>query len=118
MDAARLVSRPTVKATVAQVGKLDDSEDEKDITDALIAAQRGNLPNGVKNFEPPTLAYDSESGDEKDEFDDSLSNDDDAWDLQSVIEIEGSLEEIGDESLSGGGNSPETPLESEPIAKK
>ncbi len=114
MDATRVSSRPIVKAPVAQVIKLDDSDDEKDIADALILAQRGN---GVKHFEAPTLEYDSESADEKDEIDDALSNDGDAWDLQSVIELEGSLEEIGDESLSGGGTSPETPVQDECIAK-
>lgn len=115
MDATRVSSRPTVKAAVAQVIKLDDSDDEKDIADALILAQQRG--NSVKHLEPPKLEYDSESGDEKDELDDALTNDDDAWDLQSVIEIEGSLEEIGDESLSGGGNSSETPIPNECIAK-
>ncbi|KAI9051177.1 hypothetical protein LZ554_005279 [Drepanopeziza brunnea f. sp. 'monogermtubi'] len=78
-----------------------DSDSEEDI----VAAQR---VDGVK-----LEAYGSESGDENPDEDSALSDDggneeeaeedeEEDWDLESVIEIEGSLEEIGDESLCGG----------------
>ncbi|KAK2624731.1 hypothetical protein QTJ16_005924 [Diplocarpon rosae] len=88
------VSQPiTTKAAVANVVNLG-SDSGGEYPAPVGSAQR---VKGVDLLEPG-----SESGDERQEPEDELSDDDENWDLQSIIEVEGSLEEIGDENLAGG----------------
>ncbi|KAG4440904.1 hypothetical protein IFR05_003594 [Cadophora sp. M221] len=104
MDASRLGSMPSSKAAVTQVINLD-SDSEAEIMDTLKGPQRGS---GLK-LEPPKVEY-LESGDHHEhepELESEIKSDDDdddgdAWDLESVVEIEGSLEEVSDENLAGG----------------
>lgn len=94
------------KAAVARVLKMD-ADSEEDHAGATLAAQRVDMVG----LEPPKPEYGpSESGDETAKVEDALSDeddddDDDDCEALSVIEVEGALEEIGDESLSGGGES-------------
>lgn len=90
---------------MTQVIKLDsDSKDEIKHT-SLKEAQRGS--NGLK-LEPPKDEY-PESGDKEShdlEAELTIRSDDDdggdGWD-ESDVEIEGTLEEVSDENLLGGG---------------
>lgn len=114
MDSSRLGSTPSGKAAVAQVINLD-SDSEEEITDTLKGPQRGS---GLM-LEPPKLEYlgSGDNGNHELELETEIKSDDDddgdAWDLESVIEIEGSLEEVSDENLAGGGESTaETVMES------
>ena len=111
MDTSRLGSTPSGKAAVTKVINLDsDSENEIMDTLALQGAQRGNVKGGLV-LEPPKVEY-VESGDEgNNELElepaatktDDEDDDGDAWDLESVVEIEGALEEVNDDNLVGGG---------------
>ncbi|KAG4424810.1 hypothetical protein IFR04_001970 [Cadophora malorum] len=110
MDTSRLGSTPSGKAAVTKVINLDsDSENEIMDTLALQGAQCGNVKGGLV-LEPPKVEY-VESGDEgNNELElepaatktDDEDDDGDAWDLESVVEIEGALEEVNDDNLVGG----------------
>lgn len=100
MDVHQLGSgAAAVKGPGHQIVNLVDSDDDSDLADALLIAQRGN---GVK---VPGLKLEdldaSESADEDDE-------DNDQWDEVESI-FEDTLEEMGDESLFEKGEYPETP---------
>lgn len=98
MDVARpSPAIPTyVKMAVTRVIDLP-SDAEEDLADAIASAKR---VDGVTGLE--ALDAFGASGDEGEaDFDDNLTNDDEEWELASSLEE--TLEELGDESLAGGG---------------
>jgi len=98
MDVSQLGSGvPSVKGPGHQVVNLIDSDDDSDLADALLIAQRGsgvNLP-GLE-----VLDASGESGEE------DGSNDD--WDDEIESVFEDTIEELGDETLFERGEYPET----------
>jgi NAD-dependent histone deacetylase SIR2 len=99
MDVSQLgAGAASVKAPGHQIVNLIDSDDDSDLADALLIAQRGNGVN-VPGLE--VLDASGESGDEEDE-----ENED--WDEVESI-FEDTLEELGDESLFDRGEYSETP---------
>ena len=99
MDVSQLGAGATsVKAPGHQIINLADSDDDSDLADALLIAQRGNGVN-VPGLE--VLDASGESGDEDDE-----ENED--WDEVESL-FEDTIEELGDESLFDRGEYPETP---------
>jgi NAD-dependent histone deacetylase SIR2 len=98
MDDSRLDQEPApLKAPAYQVVNLD-SDDDSDLNDALLMAQRVNGVNGLDALdgsESQVSVGDSEGENEE-------------WEIDSLFEE--TIEELGDESLLGGGEHPETPL--------
>jgi NAD-dependent histone deacetylase SIR2 len=99
MDVNQLGSgAASVKAPGHQIVNLVDSDDDSDLADALLIAQRGNGVN-VPGLE--VLDASGESGDEEDD-------DNEDWDEVESL-FEDTLEELGDESLFDRGGYSETP---------
>jgi NAD-dependent histone deacetylase SIR2 len=99
MDVSQLGSgAASVKAPGHQIVNLVDSDDDSDLADALLIAQRGNGVN-VPGLE--VLDASGESGDEEDD-------DNEDWDEVESL-FEDTLEELGDESLFDRGEYSETP---------
>jgi NAD-dependent histone deacetylase SIR2 len=99
MDVSQLGSgAASVKALGHQIVNLVDSDDDSDLADALLIAQRGNGVN-VPGLE--VLDASGESGDEEDD-------DNEDWDEVESL-FEDTLEELGDESLFDRGEYSETP---------
>jgi len=101
MDVSQLGSgAPSGKGPGHQVVNLIDSDDDSELADALLIAQRGsgvNVP-GLEILDPS-----GESGEE------DGSNDD--WDDEIESVFEDTIEELGDETLFEKGEYPETSLD-------
>jgi NAD-dependent histone deacetylase SIR2 len=98
MDVSQLGSgAASVKAPGHQVVNLIDSDDDSDLADALLIAQRGSGVN-VPGLE--ILDASGESGE------DDGSNA--SWDDEVESLFEDTIEELGDESLFDKGQYPET----------
>jgi NAD-dependent histone deacetylase SIR2 len=98
MDVSQLGSgTASVKAPGHQVVNLIDSDDDSDLADALLIAQRGSGVN------VPGLEILDASG-ESDEEDGSNAS----WDDEVESLFEDTIEELGDESLFDKGQYPET----------
>lgn len=101
MDVSQLGSgAASVKGSGHQVVNLIDSDDDSDLADALLIAQRGS---GVNGPGLEVLDASGESGEEDD------SNDD--WDDEVESLFEDTLEELGDEHLFDRGQYSETPFD-------
>ena len=99
MDVSQLGSgAASGKAPGHQVVNLIDSDDDSDLADSLLIAQRGSGVN-VPGLE--VLDASGESGDEEDD-------DNEDWDEVESL-FEDTLEELGDESLFDRGEYSETP---------
>lgn len=99
MDVSQLGSgAASVKAPGHQVVNLIDSDDDSDLADALLIAQRGSGVN------VPGLEILDASGESGEEDGSNASWDDD--DVESLFED--TIEELGDESLFDKGQYPET----------
>jgi NAD-dependent histone deacetylase SIR2 len=102
MDVSQLgAGAASVKAPGHQIINLVDSDDDSDLADALLIAQRGNGVN-VPGLE--VLDASGESGDDEDDDDDDENED---WDEVESL-FEDTLEELGDESLFDRGEYSET----------
>jgi hypothetical protein len=98
MDASRLDQEPVpLKAPAYQVVNLD-SDDDSDLNDALLMAQRVNGVNGL----------DALDGSESQVSVGESDGENEEWEIDSLFED--TIEELGDESLLGGGEQSETPL--------